>query len=858
MNDTPLMKQYHDMKKQYSDMILFFRLGDFYEMFDEDAIEVSGILNLTLTHKGDNPMCGIPFHAAKNYIKRLLDAGKKIAVCEQLELSDSSKNLAKREVVRIITPATVVDQDFLNDFDTNYILSVFSNYCAYCDVSTGDFHFRILDKSNRIQNLRTVLSQLAPKEILVCEEEYFSDADLKCVIDNYPVMITKLAQWYFSYKNSYKVLCENAQVESLSAFGIPEQNKMVCPGGALLKYIIETSKSSVGYLTDYKVDSESDYLSMDESTRRNLELFNNLFDGSSKYSLCDTINRCKTASGTRLLKNWLSFPIMNIDKILFRQKWVSFFYENIQERERIRSLLSSSLDLNRLTTRVLLKRAVPHDLVAIKQSVGSFFNILSENDLYKEILNPNIDSKALENLVSLMTEIDSAISEDFLGQFNEGEVILSGYDEDLDSLRNTKNEADLILKKYLDEEKENTGITILKLGYNKIFGYYIEVPNGQVSKVPEYFIRKQTLVNGERFTTHKLFEYEQLIAEAGIKAEEREKAIYNNILSLVLQQIDVLNSVGVFLNHLDVFQSLATIAFESGYCKPLITLDEEIHIVEGRHPVVEKQLNPGAFVANDLNTDVKFSLVTGPNMAGKSTYLRQNALIILLAHIGSYVPAKEASIGVVDRIFCRVGASDNLARGESTFLIEMQETAFILRNCTSKSFVIVDEIGRGTSTQDGMSLAYAIMQDLIKRNVKTLFATHYHELTMINTDGIRLLTLDVYENKDTVRFLRKVREGVANSSYGIHVARMAGIPLSVISEAKKFQARHFEDYSFEQNSLFTEIDTEEPTEMPDMPIECEKIFEEIKQFDIDNCTPIGSMLTLSKIREEVIRYFDNK
>lgn len=845
------MIQYREMKKQYPDMVLFFRLGDFYEMFDEDASEVSSLLNLTLTHKGTSPMCGIPYHAAKNYIKRLLDEGKKIAVCEQIELSNSSKNLAKREVVRIITPATVVEEDFLDDKNFSFILSVFGSSCSFCDLTTGDFHLKELDKSNRIQSLRSVIEQIRPKEILVCEDEYFLDENFKDVLDNTQSMVTKLPPWYFSQKDCYKLMCEHTQVSSLSSYGIDEKSKLVCTSGCLIRYIKETSRTSAKNLTDYHVDSDSQFLLMDESSRKNLELFSNLYDGSSRYSLCDSINRCRTSSGTRLLKSWIAFPLRNKKEIEERQNWVKFFHDDQEELKRVRLSIASALDLNRLTTRVMMKKAVPHDLTAIKQSIGTFFDIVSSDPKrYCSLFEPSLnDPENLEKAVSLMKEIDCAVNEEFLGQFNAGQVILQGYDQELDNLRNLKTNSDDILKTYLEEEKAKTGISILKLGYNRVFGYYLEVPNGQVSKAPEYFLRKQTLVNGERFTTSELIEYEKTILSASAKAEQKELEIYEDLLSKVLDILAILNSIGHFISVLDVYQSLATIAIENSYVCPTITEDDVLIIKDGRHPVVEKQIGLDKFVANDLDMTTRFALITGPNMAGKSTYLRQNALIILLSHIGSFVPASSATIGLTDKIFCRVGASDNLARGESTFLLEMQEAAFILRSCTQKSFVIVDEIGRGTSTQDGMSLAYAIMNDLVNKNVKTLFATHYHELTMIDTHQIRLLTLSVLEDKGHVTFLRKVKDGVANSSYGIHVAKMAGIPGSVIKKAKQFQDKHFDDYSLSQNSLFTSTGNNDDYENEDIDL-YKNIVEQIKAINPDEMTPIKAMLLLSKLKEE--------
>lgn len=851
MASTPLMEQYREMKKQNADKVLFFRVGDFYEMFDQDALEISALLNLTLTHRGDDPMCGIPYHAAKNYIKRLLEEGKKVAICEQVELSDNAKYLAKREVVNTITPGTVVEEDFLDEKSFNYILTVYRNNCAFCDVTTGDFHLRKFE-NERINNLRSLIEQISPKEILVCEDEYYLDEFFKSAIDNSRAMITKLPPWYFTVKTCRELLCEQAGVKSLASFGLSDEDKVIGPAGALLRYVKETSKSSVSHLTNYKLDNTSVYVELDESSRKNLELFNNLYDGSSRFSLCETINRCKTSSGTRLLKQWISFPLRDINRIKKRQEWIKYYIDNRNELVSVREKIAGALDLNRLSTRVLLKKSVPHDLNAIKQSIGTFFSLIEDNqEKYMSLFEPNLlEEENLKQIVDLMTTIQSAINPETIGQYNEGQVIVNGYDAVLDEKRNLLSHSDSLLKDYLEQEKENSGITILKLGYNRVFGYYLEVPKGQIGKVPDYFLRKQTLVNGERFTTEKLQEFEKNILMANSQAVQREKEIYESILKQTLSLIPILNSIGHFLSLLDVFQSLATLAVDSSYVCPEITEEDVLFIEDGRHPVVEKQLGPGKFVENNLDMSYRFALITGPNMAGKSTYLRQNALIILLAHIGSFVPARSAKIGIVDKIFCRVGAMDNLARGQSTFMLEMQETAYIIRNCTNRSFVIVDEIGRGTSTQDGMALAYAVMKELISINSKTLFATHYHELTMIDSTGIKLLTLDVEENKGNVNFLRKIKEGVANSSYGIHVAKLAGVPSDVVNVAKKFQKKHFADYGLSQDSLFLSQDYDEPV-IDENAVIKDKLFEEIRNLNLDECTPMQAMLYLSKFKEEI-------
>ena len=852
MADTPLMKQYREMKADYADTVLFFRLGDFYEMFDDDAVEVSSLLNLTLTHRGDEPMCGIPYHAARNYIKRLLDLGKKIAVCEQTELPQNGKTLAKREVVRIITPATVVDEDFLGGSDFNYVLSVFRTDCAWCDISTGDFKIRSLDKTGRIQDLQTVIEMLRPREILVCDDEYFLDSAFKETVDSSGAMVTKLAPWYFNIKNGYKLLCDIAGVANLSSFGIDTNEKGIGPAAALMKYVQETSKAPVRHLANYKVEHDSRYVGLDKSTRRNLELFNNLHDGSTRYSLFSSINRCRTFGGTRLLKAWISLPLRNIPEIEERQDNIRFFHNNTDELDRVKGLIASAMDLNRITTRVFLNRAVPHDLTGLAQAVRTFVQIVSGNPEHYSALfeGPLKDSDSVQAAVELAAEIERAIDPSFLGQFNSGEVILDGYSEELDRLRDLHNHSDSMLKAYLEEEKASSGISILKIGYNRVFGYYLEVPNGQLSKVPEHFIRRQTLVNGERFTTERLKEYEYDILRAEEQASRLEEQLFKDLVQKAGRLSAVLNAMGNFMNLVDVYQGLAVLAIEQNYVCPQLTADDVLEIRDGRHPVVEQVLGPGKFVPNALDLDTRFALITGPNMAGKSTYLRQNALIILLAHTGSFVPASSAKIGVVDRIFCRVGASDNLSGGESTFLVEMQETAYILRNCSRSSFVIVDEIGRGTSTQDGMSIAWAVMRDLIAKGCRTLFATHYHELTMVDTQGIRLLTLEVLENGNNIVFLRRVKEGVANSSYGIHVARMAGVPASVVKDARSFQNRHFADYGSEQTgSLFTG-GSEEQECMPSYNPAMQEIVDQIRNCEPDSMTPLQAMLFLSKLKED--------
>ncbi|MBO4387937.1 MAG: DNA mismatch repair protein MutS [Spirochaetales bacterium] len=851
---TPLMQQYLSVKEKYREEVLFFRLGDFYEMFDDDAREVSRLLNLTLTHRNDSPMCGIPFHAAKNYIKRLLAAGKKIAVCEQMELPSSTNQIVRREVIQVITPATVVEQEFLEGGSFNYLLAVFGACCAYCDISTGDLRLRALDASDPVNALSTVLQQIRPSEILVCDDEYYLKPDLRAVLDACPCMIDKLPAQYFSVKDGYSLLCATAGTKSLEAFGLGGNEKTIGPAGAILKYVRDTAKPvSTGYFNISVVD-ELAYMRIDEATRRNLELTENIQDRTRRYSLLESINRTVTAQGQRLLQSWLGFPLVRIEEINFRQDWTGYFVSNPDELHRVRDILRSCLDIQRLANRVSLKRSIPRDLVGIKQTLGCLFSILSiAPERYASILPPGLDNAALGELSALMDAIDRSISEECNGPFVSGAVIVDGYDSQLDGYREMVRHSSELFDGYLQKIKAETGITTVKIVNSRVCGYVLEVSRSQTSKVPDYFIRRQTLVNGERYTTTELSELEAGSQEAERLAEERERKLYEEILNRTAAINLQLNDTGRFISVLDCFQSFAAKALEAGYCRPSVVSDDVLRITDGRHPVVEDHLEPGAFVPNDTMMDERFFLITGPNMAGKSTYLRQTALIVLLAHMGSFVPAKSAEIGLTDSIFCRVGASDNLAKGESTFLVEMQEAAFILRSCTRRSLVIMDEIGRGTSAQEGMSIAWSIIRYLLNKGPKTLFATHFHELAGMDTTGMALYTLAVRESPKSVTFLRKLVPGSASSSYALHVARMAGIPQSVIKDAAAFGRKHFADYGGAvSDTLFCAEETSGGDDFEENRIKWVKsreIIDEILSFNPDASTPIQAMIEIEKLRQ---------
>ncbi len=853
-NVTPMMEQYLSLKRELQDEILFFRLGDFYEMFLDDAKEVSKLLNLTLTARNGIPMCGIPYHAAKNYIKRLLDVGKKIAICEQTEMPGPNRSIAKREIVQIITPGTVVEDEFLDAASNNYILSVAfvkdHISCSYCELSSGLFRMVVLSIEERFESLRALIEELHPREILVNEEDFFSNTVFAQLIESSAAMMTRLPMWYFSISHGFTLLRDHVSTVGLKQFGIAEKDLELASGGALLQYLQETAQTTLDHITTFEKEDRSAHVLIDEATRKNLELVKNLQEGTSARTLFSAMNLTSTSAGARLLQQWIASPLAHIEAILKRQNHVTWFLEHENERSRVRSLLSKTRDVARLTSRVAMRRANPQDLVAIQQSIAAFFSLTEAfADYYQAILDEYVGQDAMSDLVTLMEILLSALQADTQGPFMAGKVIKAGYSKELDRLRSLTNFGTENLVDYVQKLKEETGIPTIKLGQNRIIGHYLEIPKTHSHKIPEWFYRKQTLVNAERYTTDELIQLETEIVASGEQADALERSIFDHLLEIAGKHIPPLLQLGMFFATLDCLQSFAQGAQVYQYCKPEI-LDEDLLVIEeGRHPVVEQFLAKGKFVANGLqieSDDHRFCLITGPNMAGKSTYLRQSALIVLMAHMGAYVPASQARIGLVDKLFCRVGASDNLARGESTFLIEMQEAAFILRTATRRSLAIMDEIGRGTSTQDGMSIAYAVMGTMVELGVKTLFATHYHELTMLDTSAMQLLTLAVAESKQKIVFLRQVQPGVADSSYGLHVAKMAGLPLDVIKRAATFQKQHFADYAFADSSQQLELFTGLISE--DLSSQYDAIIAQIASYSLEQSTPLEAMNFIERLQ----------
>ncbi len=841
---TPMVRQYMEIKKEHQDKVLFFRLGDFYEMFNEDAVEVSKLLNLTLTHRGTMPMCGIPYHAAKNYLKRLLEYGKKVALCEQFMTDD--KKLCERTVTQIFTPATVVDDEYVDAFSSSYITAIFTDrkniYVSWADITTGEFKFTSMGLEKTYSNLESLLYRIESKEIICPDDLYFTQSEFKRVLDQQKSMITKLPVWYFSTKEGKKSIEKQFGQSAIRLIGLGEKDNALSSIGALIDYIKENAKSDLPQLRYIEKVTSSSYMVLNSATVRNLELVHSAYDNSSSYTLFSSINRTKTPSGARFLKEQILHPLVDIEKIKERLDWVELLYSNEEELKRVRDALSQISDLERLSVKASMKRATPRDLIAISESISYFLELVEKNEKYLTLVEES--DFDFSSLIDFASSVIKAVNRECTNINNSGTIILDGYDEKLDELRNISRNGSTLLDEYLEKIKTETGIQNIKVGENRIIGTYIEVSKGQLDKVPSNFIRRQTLVGGERFTTEELMALQEKIYSSKYEESKREREVYNSFINVVYSLYLQIEKMGKVITLLDYYQSAAKCAREKNYTKPEIIADGEMDIVNGRHPVVEDYTEN--YVPNSFSSSKsRFSLVTGPNMAGKSTYLREIALITLLSHMGYFVPAEKAIIPITDKIFCRVGAQDNLSKGESTFLVEMSESSQILLSMTPKSLVIMDEIGRGTATEDGMSIAYAIMNYLKKANAITLFSTHYHELAYLDNSGVQLLHMAVLEEKNQITFLRKAEEGVAKSSYGIHVARLAGLPREIINEANSFMKKHFADYSLfnEEGNLFTQEAT--PLTLTD------DIIDEIEAFDLDQSTPLEALMLLGELKKKI-------
>lgn len=872
---TPLMEQYFSVKKQYPEDVLFFRVGDFYEMFGSDAVEVSRLINLTLTHRGASPMCGVPYHASKIYIARLLRLGKKIAICEQIGPISPSGGLTERKVIEVITPGTAVESEYLDGGTNNFLASLSVSHgkagFAFIDVTTGEFRCTSWQASSMAENFSKEIGRVLPRE-LILPLSLKENQDIQNGIQGIPsISVSYYPDWHFNAETSYKRLIQQFKTANLNSFMLNENSSELAPAGFLLDYLEKTTGTEVPHIKSISVYHDSEYVIIDDSSRRNLEIVSNLRDGSAQYSLLECVNYTLTAMGNRTLRSWMLSPLTDIKKIEGRQEQVTLFFKDSELQKNVRDSLSPILDIERLAARIAMDKAHAKDLQALKASLVSWRTVRSF--LAKCILI----SSASEEADFIINLIENSILDDPSTLLTEGRLIKDGWSKELDHYREIENNFNQILDDYLEEEKEKTGIPNLKIKHNSASGYVLEVTKGKLSFVPDHFILRRSLLNTERYTTEKLKSLEKELTEASSNIIETEKSLFLEIRTKLKEYVPYLIQTAKEIAYIDVTSSLAHAATVHRWVCPEINESVAFNIEGGRHPVVELHLPSGEFVKNSLSlkgndgenssiNNISFALITGPNMAGKSTFLRQNALIVLLSQIGSYVPADKAEIGIVDKIFCRVGASDNLARGESTFLVEMSETARILNSSTNRSFVIMDEVGRGTSTEDGLSIAWAVSEYLLE-NIKcrTLFATHYHELTRLENKNMQLLCMEVSEKNGAVIFLRKIKQGASENSYGIHVARLAGIPDSVISRANVI-LNHIQGLAANRpiqvsssgsktETAALEIRTAAPKteETPEKTFSSpglfsdeEIILDEILSSEVDNMTPLLALQTIAR------------
>ena len=859
-NLTPMMIQYRGIKEKYKNEVVFFRLGDFYEMFDEDAVEVSRLLNLTLTHRASRPMCGIPYHAAKIYIARLLRLGKKIVICEQVgEIPKGGKGITERKVVEIITPGTAVEAEYLEGNRANYLAALSITKAkagfAFIDVTTSSFRATSWPASKMAENFGKELNRAAPRELLLPASLKNNEA-IKSVISAYgSISVSYYPDWDFSAELSYKKLTAQFKTANLKAYGLEEDSPEIVPAGFLLDYLEKTTNTVLPHISSIRVYSDSEYLIMDDSSRRNLEVISNMREGGTQFTLLECVDFTKTAMGGRLLRNWLLFPLTNLRQIEDRQTKVASFVENRNLLEKLKTDLGSILDVERLAGRIAMERAHAKDLQALRESLESWSRI-------KEYLGQyDFSFISDENSVTICSLIQKAILEDPATSLTEGGIIKAGWSEELDHWRGLHDNFNQILSEYEAEEREKTGISTLRVKYTNAAGYFIEVSKGKLGAVPAHFIMRRALVNGDRYTTERLQQLEAELNESSTKILELERDLFIEIRSSLAKYIPYLLQVADEIANTDAAASFAQAAIEHNWVRPEIEESTHFEIKDGRHPVVENHLPTGEFVPNDALLSAEdesipsFALITGPNMAGKSTYLRQNALIALLAQTGSFVPASRARLGIVDRIFCRVGASDNLAKGESTFLVEMTETANILHAATKKSLVIMDEVGRGTSTEDGLAIARAVSEYLLDTiGCKTFFATHYHELSRMEHPSLKMLCMDVLEQNGSVVFLRKVKEGVTGNSYGIHVAKLAGIPQAVIDRANIILS-HIQALANDNPVILDDVpakSSESEKTLAAAPVnpglfsDEEIIISEILSVDTDNLTPLNALQIIAR------------
>ena len=873
---SPMMVHYCQTKCAYKDSILFYRLGDFYEMFFEDAKIVSRELELTLTGKDCGlseraPMCGIPYHAAETYINRLIDKGYKVAICEQVEDPKTAKGIVKREVTRVVTPGTNLNMQELDEGKNNYLMAI---VCvgdhfgvSTADITTGDCYVTEIDEERKLWD---EINKFLPAEIICNDAFLVSGVDVDDLRNRLHISVFALESWYFGDDLCKQTLLEHFKISSLEGLGLADYDSGVIAAGSLFRYLLDTQKNTMEHMNKIIPYTTDRYMVIDSSSRRNLELVETLREKQKRGSLLWVLDKTKTAMGARMLRSFVEQPLIDADAINERLDAVTELNMQAMLREEIREYLNPVYDLERLVSRISYRSANPRDLLAFKMSLEMIPHIKNLLANFTSPLLVRINEQ-MDGLEDLYTLLEASITEDPPLAVKEGGIIREGYNEQVDTYRNSKTQGKSWLAQLEAEEKEKTGIRNLKIKYNKVFGYYLEVTNSFKDLVPEYYTRKQTLTNAERYITPKLKELEDMILGAEDKLFALEYDLFCQVREELAAQIPRIQETAKAIAQLDVYASLSVVAQRNNYVRPTVNTKGVIDIKNGRHPVVEKMINNDMFIANDTyldNGSKRVSVITGPNMAGKSTYMRQTALIVLMAQIGSFVPAEKAKIGVVDRIFTRVGASDDLASGQSTFMVEMTEVANILRNATAKSLLILDEIGRGTSTFDGLSIAWAVIEHISNTKLlgaKTLFATHYHELTELEgkIPGVNNYCIAVKERGDDIVFLRKIVKGGADKSYGIQVAKLAGVPDSVLDRAKELvdelvhtditstfkdlaensrktkpKAVHYDEVDLEQISLFDTVQDQD-------------IIEELKNLDITMLTPMYAMNTLYRLQNKL-------
>jgi DNA mismatch repair protein MutS len=849
---TPMMKQYFEIKEKYPDGILFFRMGDFYEMFLEDAEKAAGPLEVALTKRNGMAMCGVPYHAKDNYIPKLLKAGFKIVVCDQLEDPKLAKGIVKRGVTEIITPGTITDSKFISS-ETNY-LSTFMYQdgklaIASVDISTGSFIALQEIVTNPVSNLRDEIARINPKEILV-KDSYKTNKEIQKVLEQlkHNAAITYYNDIYYDPAVTYKIIKDQFKVANLKGFGIDDEPLLISVAGVLIRYLRQTQLRDISHINRIDVLMPSDYTRINETSIKHLELIESQSSKDNKTSLFNNINNTITNMGARLLYHSLTRPLIDEGKINARLDKVDVFYEDRGLLEEVREILKEISDLDRLIARLSLSKILPREVISLKDSIRKAVElkeVLEDVVVFDELL------EGINDFMPIITRIEETILDECKNDFDSGKVVNPSYNEELAEHINIRKNGKQLILQMEEEEREKTSINNLKIAFNNVIGYYVQVSRGQVKNVPDYYYKRQSLKNSERYTFEKLSELEVKIKSAEEKMIALQKEIYEKLVSELQQWIGKLKDASQTIAEIDLFSNFAFTAIENKYTRPKVNTSKELKITGGRHPVVERMVEQYTFVANELimnDKDSKLLIVTGPNMSGKSTYLRQNALIVIMAQMGSYVPTEEAQIGIIDSIFTRIGASDDLARGESTFLVEMIEAANILNNMTERSLIIMDEIGRGTSTYDGLSIAWSIVEYLTDKNIKngkTLFATHYHELTVLAKEkGIRNLQVLVREWEDEIVFLHKVEDGSSSKSYGIQVARLAGVPQSVIDRAKELLADLEEQSTENQKRMLKPdrlkhpvLDDDGQLSLFQITMKMDPIRKEILKTDIDKLSP---------------------